>query len=298
MVCAQLPDLAAGVYHYVSRDHALERRASFDDAALPDSGLLFGLTSIHWREAWKYGLRAYRYCQHDVGHAIAAVAYAAAALGWRVRLLDSVSDAAIAALLGLDREADFAEAEAEAPDVLLWVGADLPPDPLPLPTPLQFQGHANRLSSEQAHWAGIEAVAEAAEQPTVPPEPCFVPPPLPPLTATATPLTAAALYRQRRSAVSFDGMTSLSAAAWFAMLDALLPRANAPPMDALPWRPRVAPVFFVHRVEEVTPGLYVLARDPELLLILQQKIRQDWSWQRVPDCPVHIPLYQLGPVKK
>ena len=198
-------------------------------------------------------------------------------------------------MLGLDRETDFAEAEAEAPDVLLWVGADFPPDSLPLPTPFQFQGHANRLSPEQVHWAGIDAVAEAAEQPTVPPEPCFIPPPLPPLTATEHPALAVTIYRQRRSAVSFDGVTSLSAAAWFAMLDALLPRANAPPMDALPWRPRVAPVFFVHRVEEVAPGLYVLARDPDLLLILQQKLRQDWTWQRVPHCPVHIPLYQLAP---
>jgi len=286
VVCADLPELAAGVYHYVSRDHALERRAALDESALPDAGLLLGLTSIHWREAWKYGLRAYRYCQHDVGHAIAAISYAAAALGWRVRLLDGVSDAAIAALLRLDREADVAEAEAEVPDVLLWVGADWPPDSLALPTPLQFQGHANRLSPERVHWAGIEAVAEAAEQPTVAPEPGFIPPPLPPLAATATSLTAAALYRQRRSAVSFDGV---------AMLDALLPRANVPPLDALPWRPRVAPVFFVHRVAEVAPGLYVLARDPDLLLILQQKLRPDWAWQRVPSCPEHIPLYQLAP---
>lgn len=181
--------------------------------------------------------------------------------------LDAVSDAAIAALPGLDREADFAEAEAEAPDVLLWVGADSPPESLPLPTPFQFQGRANQLSPERVHWAGIDAATAAAEQPTVPPELCFVPPPLPPLTATATLLTAAALYRQRRSAVSFDGATSLSATAWFAMLDALLPRANTPPIDALPWRPRVAPVLFAHRVEEVAPGLYVLAHDPDLLLI-------------------------------
>jgi len=29
------------------------------------------LTSIPWREAWKYGERAFRYCQHDLGHALA-----------------------------------------------------------------------------------------------------------------------------------------------------------------------------------------------------------------------------------
>jgi hypothetical protein len=32
-------------------------------------------------------MRAFRYCQHDCGHGIAAVSYAASALGWRSRLL-------------------------------------------------------------------------------------------------------------------------------------------------------------------------------------------------------------------
>ena len=79
LLCAPMADLPGGLYHYVSRDHALEQRAAF---AGPDSGLLVGVSSIHWREAWKYGMRAWRYCQHDCGHAIAAIAYAAAALGW------------------------------------------------------------------------------------------------------------------------------------------------------------------------------------------------------------------------
>jgi hypothetical protein len=48
MACFDLPELAAGVYHYVSRDHALERRVTLNDAALLDTGLLLlGLTSIH-----------------------------------------------------------------------------------------------------------------------------------------------------------------------------------------------------------------------------------------------------------
>ncbi|MDO8262098.1 MAG: nitroreductase family protein [Gallionella sp.] len=70
--------------------------------------VLVGLSSIHWREAWKYGERAYRYCQHDVGHAIAAVRFAAAALGWQARVLSSWSDGDVGAMLGVDRDADFA----------------------------------------------------------------------------------------------------------------------------------------------------------------------------------------------
>jgi SagB-type dehydrogenase family enzyme len=87
---AVLPALAglpggAGVYHYAPLHHALEQRSRWPQGAEPDAaGFHVGLTSIIWREAWKYGERAFRYCQHDVGHALAALRFAAAALGWRV----------------------------------------------------------------------------------------------------------------------------------------------------------------------------------------------------------------------
>ncbi|HZX43164.1 MAG TPA: SagB/ThcOx family dehydrogenase, partial [Myxococcaceae bacterium] len=66
-----------GAYHYAAREHGLERRAEVDPPvwtaltrALPESSFLVGLSSVFWREAWKYGERAFRYCQHDVGHAL------------------------------------------------------------------------------------------------------------------------------------------------------------------------------------------------------------------------------------
>src|SRR5205823_9370977 len=109
-----LPGLEAGVYHYVSRDHCMERRCFLKDGAaaelanaLPSGSFLVGLSSIHWREAWKYGERAFRYCQHDVGHAIAAVRYGAAALGWSALVLNHFSSDDVAAMLGLDIDADF-----------------------------------------------------------------------------------------------------------------------------------------------------------------------------------------------
>jgi nitroreductase len=55
---------------------------------LPEGSFLVGLSSIFWREAWKYGERAFRYCQHDVGHALGTLRSAAAALGWKLFLLD------------------------------------------------------------------------------------------------------------------------------------------------------------------------------------------------------------------
>ncbi len=60
-------------------------------------GWLIALTSIHWRESWKYGERAFRYCQHDCGHAIAAIGFAAAMAGCRASLLPEWSHDDIAA---------------------------------------------------------------------------------------------------------------------------------------------------------------------------------------------------------
>src|SRR5262245_54650395 len=51
-----LPGMEAGVYHYVSRDHLLERRCTLAGAAadwlserLPEGTFLVGLSSVHWR---------------------------------------------------------------------------------------------------------------------------------------------------------------------------------------------------------------------------------------------------------
>ena len=77
--------IGPGVYHYRPYDHALECRA---EVSLPVPGLFIGLSSVYWREAWKYGERAFRYCQHDIGHALGALRLAAGVLGWRARVLD------------------------------------------------------------------------------------------------------------------------------------------------------------------------------------------------------------------
>ena len=52
---------------------------------------IVALSSIYWREAWKYGGRAFRYCQHDVGHAIGTLRVAAATLGWSAALLHALT---------------------------------------------------------------------------------------------------------------------------------------------------------------------------------------------------------------
>ena len=79
-----LVDWSDGLYHYRPSSHVAEQRAIGDFGAKlvnNSAPLIFVLTSIAWREAWKYGDRAYRYCLHDIGHAWQVLTLAARSLG-------------------------------------------------------------------------------------------------------------------------------------------------------------------------------------------------------------------------
>ncbi len=162
IVATGIDGLPDGAYHYAPHEHALERRGRI--APCPDAvpQCLFGLSSIVWREAWKYGERAFRYVQLDAGHALGAIHYAAAALGLQVELL-AVTDTEIATLLGLDRTEDFDGAETEHPDMLLRIYASQPVQPAYLPTVSEWHGKANPLGGfPHPDWPIIDEAMEAS----------------------------------------------------------------------------------------------------------------------------------------
>jgi SagB-type dehydrogenase family enzyme len=278
-----LPGVDAGVYHYVSRDHCLERRCTLSGAEatqlarglLPQGSFFVGLTSIHWREAWKYGERAYRYCQHDTGHALATLRLAAAVLGWSAHLVDSIADADLAVLLGLDRLEDFVRVAApdrEQPDALLFVQPaqrarnatqDLARFGQPALALLRdgarhgtWSGQANALSRSHEDWSIIEEATEAAGKPATTLAQIPTWPGLPPVPSSSS-LPAAQIIRQRRSCLALDGATFIPAQTFYRMLDHLLPRPQVAPWDMLPWEPLVHMALFVHRVVGLPPGLYL-----------------------------------------
>jgi SagB-type dehydrogenase family enzyme len=299
VAAAGLAGLVGGVHHYASHEHGLELRGRFEP---PFRGLLVGLSSIHWREAWKYGERAFRYCQHDIGHALGALRYAAAALGWRVRLLDGWGDADIAALLGLERTADFDGAEPEAPDLLCWIDSGQADAAMPEIDALvaaaragAWAGRANALSRRhEFDWPAIEEASRAAFKPRTQGAGEPVHPDLPALAPTPCELPAAELIKQRRSAQAFDGITALPAAALFRLLDATLPRPGVPPFDAWNWPPRVHLLLFVHRVQGLPPGLYVFCRDGEAEPALRQAMaKEEFRWEPAEGCPAHLRLFRL-----
>jgi SagB-type dehydrogenase family enzyme len=328
-------NLEPGLYHYAPKEHGLELRAEFPGdsvgrllASFPQDSFLFGLTSIHWREAWKYGERAFRYCNHDVGHAIGTARIAAATLGWSMTLLDGVGQDTVAMLLGTDRKADFGEGEQEHPDCLavVWPSENVTREAsfanrehaeMPLfvdPTVVKdlaagsWHGKANRLSHERGvHWDVIDETAEASwknqsDQLMISlPRKSFPSPDTLHASRTRSDRgpSAGQIIRQRRSAVAFDGKTSISAATFFHMMQRVLPRAERPPLerpmpwDVWPYDPGIHLLIFVHRVEGLTPGLYFLVRSNKKLSFIQQSMNPELVWTIAPQCPDGLPLYWL-----
>ena len=211
---------------------------------------------------------------------------------------------------GLDREADYAGAERDPELVALVVRGEMgqrrgapacpkscqnPRWPLP-----RWYGTANVLSpGHGVDWPVIDQVAVATTNPRIAADEEFSRFPSEeelfgaPVRSGA--FTAEKVILGRRSAVSMDASTAIPAATFFRMLARLVPTRDgrSMPWDALPWRPRIHLGLFVHRVNDLPPGLYVLARDPEKVETLRQAMRREFLWLRPPSCPHGLPLYLL-----
>ncbi len=305
VVCGPVPSLSSvpAVFHYAPREHALELRAEIDPAlwqrlaaALPSQCLLVGLASIHWREAWKYGERAFRYCQHDVGHAIAAIAIAAAGLGWDARLVEGPRTEDLARLFGV---LDPHGAEPEVPECVLAIcpgspsaAPDLDPSVLRAFQDLPWQGTPNVLSPSHVHWPLLEEVTAATRKPrTHRPEhpdrrPANRPGPPP------RDLSLREIVRKRRSAVAMDGVSTLDRGTFYRILARTLDGQR--PFSALPWPAEVDLLVFAHRITGLAAGLYLQVRNPSRLDALRSFLRPEFRWRVPDDCPEGLGLYLLA----
>ena len=318
LLIGEVPGLSPfpGLFHYAAKEHALELRAELPRESLasllqgfPPGAFLLGFASVNWRETWKYGERAFRYCQHDVGHAIGSARVAARTLGWRMLLLDGLSDDTVAALLGVDRTQDFKGAEREHPDCLAVIcpadqGAGVSTGAkISLPLFLTWHGKANRLSRDDpVQWEFLNQVEVASWKSSTEHRvvalnrdgrAAIAP------GGDAGQASAGQVIRQRRSALAFDGETAIPAGSFFTMLARVMPRVERDlcwrpmPWDVLPWEPAIHLALFVHRVDGLAPGIYVLARDPAKVGSLRQAMHQQFAWTPPPDCPQDLPLFLL-----
>ncbi|MFQ5587026.1 MAG: SagB/ThcOx family dehydrogenase, partial [Thermodesulfobacteriota bacterium] len=308
LICGPIEGLceAPTVCHYVPKEHSLEVRAEFPiatwnvmSAGLPQGAFFIGLTSIHWREAWKYGERAYRYCQLDVGHAIAAVAVAASGMGWQATLLDGIGSEQLVHLFGISAPED---AEAEHPDCLLAIypsserlnDFELPGEITDTFSALSWNGSPNRLSPDHREWEIIDDVAEAARKPPTrgiyerPPQQAEL------IRTDQGTLPLRRIIHQRRSAQAMDGRTALSRDTFYRILQKSIAGPERAPFTTLPWQPSVHLVLFVHRVTGLDPGLYLLVRNTEQDEMLRSEMNPKFLWKQPEGTPPGMKLFLLA----
>jgi SagB-type dehydrogenase family enzyme len=250
-----LVDWPDGLYHYRPSSHMAEQRAIGNFAGkLVDTSapLVFVLTTIAWREAWKYQNRAYRYCLHDIGHAWQALTLAARSIGCESFALGNFSDDRVAEGCLLSRD--------EWPMLILGLhGPFIPVRVLDPVETVLFDGQPNRLSEEQVPYPLIDRIHAATKLGTEATVPSLAQPmesgrgeiKLPPNLSTSR--SFGDVVRTRRSALDFkggDGSISLS------QLATLLASTKEPFFADFATARFVHLYLYVHRVQGLAPGVY------------------------------------------
>jgi len=245
-----------GLYHYRPSSHMAEQRALGNlkaQSAGSPAPIVFVLTSIAWREAWKYRDRAYRYCLHDMGHAWQALALAARAMGCNSFATGLFPDDEVAQQCRLSDD--------EWPMLVVELrGNSIPMREPDDPETVWFGGHANQLSKESTPYQRIDGIHSATKlSPGVsldisPAEPAHagsgefkLPPPV------SSSRTFGEVVRTRRSALDFrGGSESMSLPQLSAILNVATQTLSA---DFAQSR-FVQLYLYVHRVDGLQPGVY------------------------------------------
>jgi SagB-type dehydrogenase family enzyme len=135
IVCQDLADLKAGVYHFGPADFTLTQiragdyrselaAAAGDNQSIITSPITIIFTSIAWRNAWKYQARSYRHWFWDSGVIAANLLATTVSMGLPTRLIMGFVDDNVNNLLCL-------EDQQEAAVVMAAIGIGLSKDPKP-----------------------------------------------------------------------------------------------------------------------------------------------------------------------
>ncbi len=287
LVCRELPDLPAGVYHFGPGDFALRRlrsgdcrgvlvRATGAEPAVSHAPLTVVCTGTYWRNAWKYQARTYRHFGWDNGTILANLLAMCAALALPAQVLLGFVDAEVNRLLDLDTKREVAFSL-----VAIGHAAELPPKPPEEIPPLELETvppsksevdypamraihEASSLHSE-AEAAEWRAEAPPGQSPAVPGA-CVSLEPYKEEEIPRGPITEVIL---RRGSTRNFARALIS----FAQLSTLLDRATRGiPADFLdPAGTSLNDLYLIaHAVNGLRPGAYVFHRDRSALECLKE----------------------------
>ncbi len=294
-----IPELGglSGVFHYNPYLHALEKIRELPQPLavkikehFSTEGFIAILTSIPWRESWKYGERALRYCLLDTGHAVGSLRFSANLQGWKVKWLNSLGDEDLETLLGFDK-VSFPEGEQEYPELAMFVfpkeTEDVPRD-LPRPLVEEFKklpvyGKPNQLSPERVIWEIIYRTWKGIKKPPTPPVKFVYG--NPPLVNFVEPTLKSAeeIIRRRRSGHIYDPSVYIEKELFLQILNRTLPRDRYSPFDVEISPTYISLVLFVHRVRGLPRGLYIYIRNPKHLELFKEHFKKNFLWEPIED---------------
>src|SRR5438132_5908281 len=113
LVCGDLANLEAGLYHFAPAEFGLRRlrvgdyrtalvEATAAEPAIAHAPVVIACTRVYWRNAWKYQARTYRHFGWDNGTVLANLLAVATALGLPAKIVLGFVDAEMNHLLDLD----------------------------------------------------------------------------------------------------------------------------------------------------------------------------------------------------
>lgn len=164
LVCGDLPDLDAGVYHFGVHDFALRRlrrgdfrgelvHATAGEQAVASAPVVLICSSTFWRNSWKYQARAYRHCFWDGGTILANLLAMATAHRVSAKVVCGFVDDLVNRLLGLEPQREVALA-------LVPLGRNSLVGRTPEVTPLALE--TTPLSPSEVDYPAIRAMHEAS----------------------------------------------------------------------------------------------------------------------------------------
>ncbi len=248
--CYIITDLVDGVvklYHYVSFEHCLEELCKVD--ASLNGGFVAILTSVVYREMWKYGERAYRYANLDFGHAYRCLEVSAKLNSLFFESLN-IKEKSLDKMLGFDNEERFVTYELEHSDIAIAIGAnDIKINSFD--TTIVYE--ANHLAQKYQRWEIIEEIISQTADSVVKPDNFLD-------NDKKSEKKATEVILKRRSAREYDSKRS------FINKDNFFQILNS----AKSSRPKVDFVLYLHNVEGLKRGLYFFQRSKKYPLNLKK----------------------------
>ena len=301
VITSGIAGLVNGLYHYDPQNHALERRAHLEDeqSNLP-SGFFVGLSSIYWREAWKYGERAFRYTHLDLGHVIGSLCAAASSLGWKISPVSQLAPENLATVLGTNRTEDFRGAEPECPEVLLHINSRPETESHNQHgyetrwSLVKWRGRANCLDLRPMYrWPVIDQIQQATAGVGTPPPESITQEPARVDKRLVANMTAGQLIQHRRSAQAFDPEKYLPYNEFLQLLTLLESTCNSSSCGPI-MTGDIHLILWIHRVEEMTPGLYFMGRQRHINTALQSAMNPNFEWAPIHDDQLTVGLWKLS----